>query len=79
MVIVYIALKVIFKSVFFKLTTFVDWVKDICRVKGVERVALWSPNGDASDKIISAVIEQVSVLHAQLHINAHFPNLNMTR
>ena len=56
MVIVYIALKVIFKS-FLKLTTFVDWVKDICRVKGVERVALWSPNGDASDKIISAVID----------------------
>ena len=48
MVIVYIALKVIFK-IFLKLTTFVDWVKDICRVKGVERVALWSPNGDASD------------------------------
>ena len=77
MVIVYIALKVIFK-IFLKLTTFVDWVKDICRVKGVERVALWSPNGDASDKIISAVIDSDRT-SVSFTCSAAYKNPNMTR
>ena len=37
------------RMIYEKLTTFVNRVKDVCGVKGVERVALGSANRDASD------------------------------